>query len=88
MNYILRIFFNSLGLSLFFTAFALHPATAQFKDLLAMLHASIFWSVVGMVAMVLVGFDLAWSSKFSTALDIAINTVKRVREERKNKPDN
>lgn len=85
MNYILRTFFYSLGLVLLFATFALNPSAAQFKDLLAMIHASIFWQAVGFVAITLAGADLVFSGNANKAIDVLFNTVARLRATRASK---
>lgn len=80
MNYFLRTFFYSLGLALLFAAFALNPATAQFADMLSVLHTAIFWQIVGLVAMTLCGADLVFSGNAHKAVDAASNMVGRLRD--------
>jgi len=79
MNYALRTFFYSLGLALLFAAFALNPATAQFTDMLSVLHTAIFWQIVGLIAMTLCGANLVFSGNAQKAVDVAFNTVARLR---------
>lgn len=85
MNYILRNFFDSVGLSLLLAALTLDPATAQFGNLLSILHSGNFWNTVGMLAMILVGLDLSWSGGISNAVEVVINVVTRLRDEGKAK---
>lgn len=81
MNYILRTFFYSFGLTLLLCAWGLNPETAQFKDLLAVLHWPNFWNIVIIVAMFLVGTDMVFTGKWATAVDVAFSTVKRLRSD-------
>lgn len=85
MNYILRTFFYALGLALLFASFALDPATAQFKDLLTVLHTTIFWKVVSLAAVTLAGADLVFSGNANKAIGILFNLVDRLRSARANK---
>lgn len=85
MNYILRTFFYALGLALLFASFALNPATAQFKDLLMVLHTPIFWQVVCFVAITLASADLVFTGNASKAIDVLLNTVDRLRNTSANK---
>lgn len=79
MNYILRTFFYALGLATLFAAFALNPATAQFKDFLMVLHSVTFWQVVGLAAITLAGADLVFTGTYSKAIDVLFNVVDRLR---------
>lgn len=79
MNYILRTFFYALGLAMLFAAFALNPATAQFKDFLVVLHSAIFWQVVALAAITLAGADLVFTGTYSKAIDVMFNVVDRLR---------
>lgn len=88
MNYILRTFFYSLALTLLLCAWGLNPETAQFKDLLAVLHWPNFWNIVGLIAITIAGADLAFSNKLGTAVDVVFGTVKRFRNESQNKITN
>jgi hypothetical protein len=85
MNYILRNFFYALGLALLFAAFALNPATAQFKDLLLVMHTTIFWQAIGVAAITLIGADLIFTGTYSKAIDVVFNTADRLRKARANK---
>ena len=85
MNYILRTFFYALGLALLFATFALNPSTAQFKDLLVVLHTTVFWQVVGLAAVTLAGADMVFTGNASKAIDVLFNTVARLRNTSVNK---
>lgn len=64
---LLRNFFRALGLVALGACWSMNPDTAQFKDVLALLHALTFWKFVGIVVALLIGLELAWSGGFSGA---------------------
>jgi hypothetical protein len=63
MKTIVRIFFHSIGLALLVSAWLLNPESAQFKDLLQMLHANVFWQLTAVFATLLLGADMMMSGK-------------------------
>lgn len=83
MTYILRMFFFSLGLALLLSTWAMDPTNAQFKDLVALIHMSNFWQIVGLATATLIGADLVFSGKWSAFVDAPFNIAKRLREDRK-----
>lgn len=63
MKTIVRVFFHSVGLALLVCAWMLNPESAQFKDLLQMLHLSDFWQLTAVFAALLFGADMIMSGK-------------------------
>lgn len=61
----MKTFFHSFGLALLVGAWSLNPETAQFKDMLQMLHASLFWQIVATIAVVLTGVRLMFNGKIT-----------------------
>ena len=78
MIYLLRIFFHSLGLAIVLCAFALNPATAQFSDMLAVLHTAFYWQLVAMVAITTWGADLVFSGDARKVTEMAFSSVSRL----------
>lgn len=63
MNFVLRNFFYGVGLTMLYLMTQLPPETAQFGDLVAFVHAAVFWKTVGCVAVLLAGLDFALSGR-------------------------
>jgi hypothetical protein len=66
MKTVLNTFFHALGLALLVCAWMLNPETAQFKDMLQMLHASVFWQLVAVFAVLLTGAKMMLGRKISS----------------------
>lgn len=63
MNCLLRNFFYAVGLTTLYLMTQLPAETAQFGDLVAFVHAAVFWKTVGCVAVILAGLDFALSGR-------------------------
>lgn len=88
MNYILRVFFYSFGLTMLLYAWGLNPETAQFKDLLVVLHGANFWDIVVIIAIASTGTDIAFSGHWAKAVDIVFDAGKRLYGKNKDKSAN
>lgn len=65
MNTILRTFFYSFGIAMLVCTWMLNPETAQFKDLVQILHLNAFWQLVGLFAILLIGADMLFAGKIT-----------------------
>jgi hypothetical protein len=63
MNLILRNYFYSFGISMMMIVSKLPPETAQFRDLVAIMHGSSLWIMVSALAVILIGVDLVFSGR-------------------------
>lgn len=52
-----------LGLAVLVCAWMLNPETAEFKDMLRIFHASEFWKLVGLFAILLFGAEMTLTGK-------------------------
>ncbi|MCU6502225.1 hypothetical protein LPN04_30970 [Rugamonas sp. A1-17] len=86
MKYVLSVFFSSFGIAMLAGAWSLDPAIAQFKDFLSLLHVEGFWSIVFVIAMLRTGIDMIFSGAWAATVEVAINTVNRLRATKKVSP--
>jgi len=63
MKFIVQNFFYGVGLTTLWLMSQLSPETAQFRDLVALMHSTAFWQISGCVAAMLAGLDLALSGR-------------------------
>lgn len=70
MNTILRNFFYALALVILWAMYSMNVETAQFKDVLVLLHSSDFWQTTGITTVILITLQLFMVGGLSARSDI------------------
>lgn len=63
MNTLLRNFFYGVGIVILCAMYGMNPATAQFGDVVRLMHNEMFWQVVATVSGVLVAADFIFAPR-------------------------
>jgi len=63
MNTLLRNFFYGVGIVILCAMYGMNPATAQFGDIVRLMHNEVFWKVVATVSCVLIAADFIFAPR-------------------------